>query len=104
MNMSHKFMIFCAVFGAVLIICGIVHALILAEGLNTKKEEAGIKKRLKLFFIFGLITVMISIFLPDKETCIEMMVASQITHENVEATKEEVYEIIDYITDKIKEE
>jgi hypothetical protein len=104
MNMSHKFMIFCAFLGAVLIVCGIVHALILTEGLNTEKEEAGIKKRLKLFFIFGLITVMISIFLPDKETCIEMMVASQITHENVEATKEEVYEIIDYITDKIKEE
>lgn len=46
----------------------------------------------------------IGILVPSKETCIEMMVASQVTHENVMATKEEIYEIIDYVTAKVKVE
>lgn len=103
MNLSHRMGIFCVIFCAILILCAFVHVIILAGGVFTDKEELVFKKRLKLFFVFGLITAMISIFLPNKETCIEMMVASQITHENVDATKEEVYEIIDYVTDKIKE-
>jgi len=32
------------------------------------------------------------------------MVASQVTHEKVTATKEEIYEIVDYVTDKVNGE
>ena len=65
------------------------------------------KKILKLFkniIIASIISLFICILIPSKETCIEMMIASQVTHENVTATKEEIYEIVDYITDKVKGE
>lgn len=62
------------------------------------------KKTVKIFkkiIIASIITLLIGILTPSKETCIEMMIASQVTHENVAATKEEIYEIVDYITDKV---
>lgn len=65
------------------------------------------KKTIKIFkkiIITSLLVLFIGILVPSKETCIEMMAASQITHENVTATKEEIYEIVDYITDKVKGE
>ena len=69
--------------------------------------EENEKKILKLFkniIIASIISLFICILIPSKETCIEMMIASQVTHENVTATKEEIYEIVDYITDKVKGE
>lgn len=65
------------------------------------------KKILKLFkniIIASIISLFICILIPSKETCVEMIIASQVTHENVTATKEEIYEIVDYITDKVKGE
>ena len=72
--------------------------------LNYKEMDDDEKTTLKLFkkfIIVGFVLLFIGILTPSKETCIEMMIASQITHENVSATKEEIYEIIDYITDKV---
>lgn len=63
------------------------------------------KKTIKIFkkiIIAGIISLFIGILVPSKEACIEMMIASQVTHENVTATKEEIYEIVDYVTDKVK--
>ena len=65
------------------------------------------KKTLKLCkktIITGIILVFIGVLIPSKETCIEMMIASQVTHENVAARKKEIYEIVDYITDKVSGE
>lgn len=58
-------------------------------------------KKFKKILIVGIITLFIGILVPSKETCIEMAVASQVTHENVSATKEEIYEIIDYVADNV---
>ena len=67
-------------------------------------DEKKIFKIYKKIIITSIITLFIGIFVPSKETCIEMMIASQVTHENVTATKEEIYEIVDYITDKVRGE
>lgn len=72
----------------------------LFDFIDNKCDKALIKT-VKKIIIASIIAIVISIFVPSKVTCIEMMVASQITHENVSATKEEIYEIIDYITDKV---
>ena len=40
----------------------------------------------------------------NADTIYKMMIASQVTHENVAATKEEIYELIDYVTDKVRGE
>lgn len=64
-------------------------------------DEKKIFKLFKKVIIASIISIFIGILTPAKETCIEMMIASQVTHENVAATKEEIYEIVDYITDKV---
>lgn len=64
-------------------------------------DEKKILKLFKKIIIASIISLFVGILTPSKETCIEMMIASQITHENVAATKEEIYEIVDYITDKV---
>ena len=68
---------------------------------DNEKKTIGIFKKI---IIAGIISLFIGILIPSKETCIEMMIASQVTHENVSATKEEIYKIIDYITDKVNGE
>ena len=76
-------------------------------GLYLEKIEENEKKIFKVFkniIIVSIISLFICILIPSKTTCIEMMIASQVTHENVSATKEEIYEIVDYITDKVKGE
>ncbi len=67
-------------------------------------EEKATLKLFKKIIVASIIAIVIGVFVPSKETCIEMMIASQVTHENVTATKEEIYEIVDYVTDKVKGE
>ena len=57
-------------------------------------------KKYKKIIIIGSILFLIGAVTPSKETCIQMMISSKITYENVSETKEEVYEFIDYMTDK----
>lgn len=71
---------------------------------NLEENEKKIFKLFKNIIIASIISLFIGIIVPTKETCIEMMIAGQVTHENVTATKEEIYEIVDYITDKVKGE
>ena len=69
------------------------------EDIQNKNEKiVGIFKKV---IIVGIVSFFIGILIPTKETCIEMLVASQVTHENVSNTKEEIYNIIDYIVDKV---
>ena len=68
---------------------------------DLEDDEKKILKLYKKIIIASLITLFIGVLVPSKEACIEMMIASQVTHENVTATKEEIYEIIDYVTVKM---
>ena len=67
-------------------------------------DEKKFFKISKKIIIASLILLLISIFVPSKEACVEMMIASQVTHENVTIAKEEIYELIDYVTDKVEDE
>lgn len=72
-----------------------------ADIFDMDDDEKKIFKIFKNVIIASVITIFIGILVPSKETCVEMMIASQVTHENVAATKEEIYEIVDYVTDKM---
>lgn len=93
---------------AALLIAGLLCVIWYADDcVNPSDMDDDEKKTFKLFkkfIVASIIAIVIGIFVPSKETCIEMMIASQVTHENVTATKEEIYEIVDYITDKVKGE
>lgn len=107
-NATHHLFMFTGALVSIVSIC--IFIIWLADGcgtLNYEKMDDDEKATFKLFkkiIIASIIALFIGILIPSKETCIEMMVASQVTHENVSATKEEIYEIVDYVTDKVKGE
>ena len=52
--------------------------------------------------IVGGVLVLISIFIPRKQTSVEMLVAKTATFDNVNWTVQQVKEIIDYIVSALK--
>ena len=58
------------------------------------------KKMIKASVIATIISAVLMIVVPTEETVNKMMISSFVTKENVEKTKEEAKEIIDYIAEK----
>jgi multisubunit Na+/H+ antiporter MnhB subunit len=90
----------CTVVGLYIFLYGIENNKTYNIGEDKDDDQKETKKVWKLFrrlIIVGVLFMLLSILLPSKKTCMEMMIASQVTHENVENVKEEVYTIIDYI-------
>ena len=42
-------------------------------------------------------------FIPAKETCYQMMIASQVTDENIQSAEDVIKKSVDYIFEKLKE-
>lgn len=115
MNVSNSLRSWCFAVSLIMIgICVVVAIYLFAYAIETNTatyntltsddekddDQEQIKKTwkvLKKSIILGALFMLLSILLPSEKTCIEMMIASQVTHENVETVKEEVYTIIDYI-------
>lgn len=55
-----------------------------------------------ILFAVGILLVLASIFIPGKQTSIEMLVARTATFDNVNWTVSQVKEIIDYIVSALK--
>lgn len=58
------------------------------------------KKMIKVSVIATIISAVLMVVVPSEETVNKMMISSFITEENVEKTKEEAKEIVDYIAEK----
>lgn len=58
------------------------------------------KKMIKASVIATIISAVLMVVVPTEETVDKMMISSFITKENIEKTKEEAKEIIDYIAEK----
>lgn len=65
--------------------------------IRAKRYEKLCKQWVMVLLIIGIPLVLVSIFIPSKQTGIEMMVAKTATFENVDWTVAQVKEIIDYI-------
>lgn len=59
-------------------------------------------KALIVSIITSIITGFIMIFVPDKFTCIEMLIARTATYENAHLTVQGIKEAVDYIVQAIK--
>lgn len=66
-------------------------------------ESEVIPKYIKNIVIIGAITLAIGGFIPSKETCYKMIVASYVTPANIESAKGEATDLIDYIIEKVNE-
>lgn len=64
---------------------------------NDMKDVQKIKKHMLITLIAGTLLILISIFIPDKQTSVEMLVARTATFDNVDWTVQQMKEIIDYI-------
>lgn len=83
-----------------LIITGIVADYEFDLNEECEKERNKISKKLRLFLIFGIISLCLFCVTPTKEGVTKMMIASVVTYENVESVKGDAKEIIDYITER----
>lgn len=68
-----------------------------------EKTFSNCLKGLKISGILFSVFLIISILIPSKETMYTMLVADQVTYENVDKLGEGAKETVDYIFDKIEE-
>lgn len=65
------------------------------------KRYLSLKKVLKILIPGLIVTSLMAIFLPNKNTLIEMKIASLLTKENISLTIETIKETVDYVVEAI---
>ena len=91
------------IFGAAIVFLSIAYA---SESDYIFDEEdertlARLHRLIKLAIAVFVIAVLCAIFIPDKNTLIEMQIARYATRENVDATIESIKSFVDYIVESI---
>ena len=66
---------------------------------DSRKQLKGIIKPLVICFI---IAITATVFIPSKQTLIEMEIAKHATYSNVESVKEQIKDAADYILDRLE--
>jgi hypothetical protein len=90
---------------ATIIVSGVIIAIISCATLMTGEfdeiEEVFLKIKKRYFVIPIAIITFLAIIIPSEETMTKMLVASQLNEQNYTIAKEEIIELIDYISEKI---
>lgn len=89
----------------VLIVCGVAMAFLAFNGFIDEDEEKlkANKKTNKRLLAVSLSMLIVITFIPSKETCYQMMIASQVTDENIQSAEDVIKKSVDYIFEKLKE-
>lgn len=66
-------------------------------------DEAKVIKTLKKMAIVVVLLMTFNMLLPSKKTCYQMMIASQITDNNIQKAEDVIKDSVDYIFEKINE-
>lgn len=66
-------------------------------------DEAKVIKNLKKMAIVVVLLMTFTMLLPSKKTCYQMIIASQVTEENVKKAEDVIKDSVDYIFEKINE-
>ena len=74
-----------------------------ADELELELDEVKVIKTLKRMVVVGVLLMTFNMLLPSKETCYKMMIASQITDNNIQKAEDTIKESVDYIFEKINE-
>lgn len=64
-------------------------------------SEEKLNRLFKKWFIVTIAFLAFTLFLPSKKTCYQMMVASQVTEENIKSAEDVIKDSVDYIFEKI---
>lgn len=73
-----------------------------ASDKNLERAQKSLKKT-KKFAWLSILCLFLAIFIPKKTTLIEMIVAQNVTVDNLNAGEEKLKEAIDYLVDKVEE-
>lgn len=85
------------------LIIGGVFLLIVSFIFGIAYIDGDVQRSPKKIFTIAIITLLISVLIPDQETVYTMMTVKYITPNNIEAVGSTVESTIDYIVDKIEE-
>lgn len=83
---------------AVLIIC--IYLMIRMVGYYTDGRKHWWDKNFKIMTIVGLLFLVLSVAIPSQDTCYKMIIASQVTAENLDKVEDTIERIADYVADK----
>lgn len=72
-------------------------------GRGEEKELKSARRTRKIVIIFSILLLIVIPFIPSKETCYKMIVASQITDNNIQKAEDVIKNSVDYIFEKINE-
>lgn len=73
------------------------------DELGLELDEAKVIKTLKRIVVVGVLLMTLNMLLPSKKTCYQMMIASQVTEENIQKAEDVIKDSVDYIFEKINE-
>ena len=97
-----KMVCICAV-PVLVIVIGFLTATIDDLGRGEEKELKSARRTRKIVILFSIFLLIVIPFIPSKETCYKMMVASQITDNNIQKAEDTIKNSVDYIFEKINE-
>lgn len=81
-----------------LAILGVILLLIVCDEYASEEK---LNRLFKKWFIVTIVFFAFTLFLPSKKTCYQMMVASQVTEENIKSAEDVIKDSVDYIFEKI---
>lgn len=89
----------------VLIVCGVAMAFLAFTGFANEDEDKvkDNKKAKKRLLTISVPLLIVITFIPTRETCYQMMIASQVTDENIQSAEDVIKKSVDYIFEKLKE-
>ena len=85
------------------VVIGFLTATIDDLGSGEEKELKSAIRTRKIVILFSILLLIVIPFIPSKETCYKMMVASQITDTNIQKAEDTIKSSVDYIFEKINE-
>lgn len=85
------------------IVIGFLTATIDDLGRGEEKELKSARRTRKIVILFSIFLLIVIPFIPNKETCYKMMVASKITDTNIQKAEDVIKNSVDYIFEKINE-
>ena len=97
-----KMVCICAVIVLVVVI-GFITVTIYDLWPDQEEEVKSAKRTRKIVIFFSIFLLIVIPFIPSKETCYKMMVASQITDNNIQTAEDVIKDSVDYIFEKINE-
>lgn len=68
-----------------------------------EKELKSARRTRKIAIFFSILLLIVIPLIPSKETCYKMMIASQITDNNIQKAEDVIKNSVDYIFEKINE-